>query len=102
MSGSMTSSTTTSGGVSLADAIADAPSPAVAISQPSYRRAIDTSSASTGSSSTTSTWMGLPSARRITTRAGSFSFTVKALALDTRSLLVVPMGSDCALSMCEL
>jgi hypothetical protein len=46
--------------------------------------------------------MGFPSARRITTRAGSFSFTVKALGLDTRSLLVVPMGSDCALSLCEL
>jgi len=76
MSGSITSSTTTSGGFSRAEAIAEAPSPAVAISQPSYRRAIDTSSASTGSSSTTNTWMGLPSDRRITTRAGSFSLTV--------------------------
>ena len=35
MSGSITSSTTTSGGFSLASAIAVAPSPAVAISQPS-------------------------------------------------------------------
>ena len=37
---------------------------------PRTASAIDTSSASTGSSSTTSTWMGLPSARRMTTRAG--------------------------------
>ena len=35
MSGSITSSTTTSGGLSRASAIAVAPSPAVAISQPS-------------------------------------------------------------------
>jgi hypothetical protein len=34
----------------------------------------------------------LPSARRITTRAGSFSLTVKALGLDTASLLVVAMS----------
>ena len=45
------------------------PSPAVAMFQPSYRRAIDTISARTGSSSTTSTVTGWPSARHMTTRS---------------------------------
>ncbi len=69
MSGSITSRTTTSGRWLRAAAIADSPSPAVEMFQPSYRSAIDTISARTGSSSTTSTLMGLPSARRMTTRS---------------------------------
>ena len=89
-------------GSARASAMAVAPSPAVAISQPSYRRAIDTSSASTGSSSTTSTWMGLPSARRITMRAGSCSLTAEPLGPTTRPLFAGAMGADCAFSMCQL
>src|SRR6201996_3168617 len=69
MSGSITSSTTTSGRCERADSKAAAPSPAVAMFQPSYRSAIDTISARTASSSTTSTLIGFPSARRITTRS---------------------------------
>jgi hypothetical protein len=44
----------------------------------------------------------LPSARRMTTRAGSFSLTVKALGLDTGLVFAAPMGYDCALSMRQL
>ena len=63
-SGSITSSTTTSGRNSRAVRTADVPSSAVRTSQRSIRNAMDISSANVDSSSTTRTRTGLPSGRR--------------------------------------
>ncbi|COX72455.1 Uncharacterised protein [Mycobacterium tuberculosis] len=52
--------------------------------QPSYRNAMDTISARTGSSSTTSTVTGWPSARRITTRSTEMRCCVTASSIRTR------------------
>ncbi len=64
MSGSITSSTTASGRQSRAVRTAASPPPAARTSQPSYRSAIDSSSVSEGSSSTTRIRTGPPSGRR--------------------------------------
>ncbi|CAM5722192.1 hypothetical protein SGLAM104S_07266 [Streptomyces glaucescens] len=61
MSGSITSRTTASGRKSRAARTAPAPSAALRTSQPSYRKAIESSSASGASSSTTRTRTGVRS-----------------------------------------